>query len=106
MRYVLLIAMCGAGVFGQNSLDELLAEALRANPEIVAAQKRYEASKQRPAQVSSLPDPMISPGYNASGRPWPGAGLGSEPVANVGVMVSQEFPFPGKRKLAGDMAAK
>ena len=106
MRYVLLIAMCGAGVFGQNSLDELLAEALRANPEIVAAQKRYEASKQRPAQVSSLPDPMISPGYNASGRPWPGAGLGSEPVANVGVMVSQEFPFPGKRKLAGDVAVK
>lgn len=93
-------------MFGQNSLNELLAEALRSNPEVIAAQKRYEASKQKPSQVSSLPDPMISPGYNASGRPWPGAGLGSEPVANIGVMVSQELPFPGKRKLAGDMAVK
>jgi outer membrane protein TolC len=107
VRYVLLIVICGAAAFGQDSrLNELLAEALRANPEIIAAQKRYEASKQRPAQASSLPDPMFSPGYNASGRPWPGAGLGSEPVANVGFMVSQEVPFPGKRKLAGDMAVK
>lgn len=29
-----------------------------------------------------------------------------EPVANIGVMVSQEVPFPGKRKLAGTMAER
>ena len=34
------------------------AEALNKNPEVAAAQKRYEASRQRPSQVSSLPDPM------------------------------------------------
>jgi outer membrane protein TolC len=84
----------------------LAAEALRSNPEILAAQKRYEAARQRPAQASALPDPMISPGWNSSGAPWPGAGLGREPVANVGVMVTQEIPFPGKRKLAADMAEK
>jgi outer membrane protein TolC len=49
---------------------------------------------------------MISPGWNSSGAPWPGAGLGREPVANIGVMVTQEIPFPGKRKLAGDLAEK
>ena len=49
---------------------------------------------------------MFSPGYNSSGRPWPGAGLGMEPTSQIGFMVSQEFPFPGKRKLAGDMAVK
>ncbi len=87
-------------------LKDLLAEALTNNPEIIAAQKRYEASRQRPTQVSSLPDPMFSPGYNSSGRPWPGAGLGTEVTSNIGVMISQEFPFPGKRKLAGDMAVK
>lgn len=89
-----------------GELSELLAEALQANPEIVAAQKRYEASRQRPTQVSSLPDPMFSPGYNSNGRPWPGAALGMEPTSQIGFMVSQEFPFPGKRKLAGDMAVK
>ncbi|MEZ5398779.1 MAG: TolC family protein [Bryobacteraceae bacterium] len=87
-------------------LEDLLAEALRNNPEILAAQKSYEAARQRPSQASSLPDPMFSPGYGSNGRPWPGAALGKEPTSNIGFMVSQEFPFPGKRKLRGDMAAK
>lgn len=87
-------------------LDDLLAEALRNNPEILAAQKSYEAARQRPSQASSLPDPMFSPGYASNGRPWPGALLGTEPTSNIGFMVSQEFPFPGKRKLRGDMAVK
>jgi len=79
---------------GRVAISALAAEALRSNPEILAAQKRYEAARQRPSQVSSLPDPMISPGWNSSGAPWPGAGLGMEPVANVGVMITQEIPFP------------
>lgn len=89
-----------------ETLRELVSEALANNPEIVAAQKRYEASRQRPSQVSSLPDPMISPGYSSNGRPWPGAGLGREPTSQIGIMASQEIPFPGKRKLAGEMAVK
>ena len=96
-------------IFAQSDrtdLGDLLAEALRSSPEIAAAQKRYEASRQRPSQASSLPDPMLSPGYNSNGAPWPGARLGTEPTSNIGVMLSQEIPFPGKRKLAGDMAVK
>src|ERR1039458_9106132 len=84
----------------------LINEALRNNREILAAQKKYEAARQRPAQENSLPDPMISLGYNSVGNPLPGAGLGSRVLANVGVMVSQELPFPGKLKLKGDMAFK
>jgi outer membrane protein TolC len=81
-------------------------EALRRNPEILAAQKRYEAARHRPEAASSLPDPMFSAGYAGAGRPWPGAGMGVQPAANAGFMVSQEFPFPGKRKLRGDVAFK
>lgn len=87
-------------------LEELVAEALRANPEILAAQKRYEAARQRPTQDSSLPDPMLSLGYASAGSPRPLAGLGLEPMANAGLMISQELPFPGKRKLRGDIARK
>ncbi len=108
-RALLLVPFLASGLWAQSDrtdLKDLLAEALSNNPEIVAAQKRYEASRQRPSQVSSLPDPMFSPGYNSSGRPWPGAGLGTEVTSNIGVMISQEIPFPGKRKLAGDMAVK
>jgi outer membrane protein TolC len=49
---------------------------------------------------------MISLGYNSVGNPLPGAGLGRDVLANAGVMVSQELPFPGKLKLKGDMAYK
>ena len=35
-----------------------------------------------------------------------GAGLGRDVLANAGVMVSQEIPFPGKLKLKGDMASR
>ncbi len=106
-----LIALSGAGWAEQSGperlrFDDLAAEALRSNPEILAAQKRYEAARQRPSQASSLPEPMVSLGYTSNGRPWPGAGLGVEPTSNAGFMLTQEFPFPGKRKLRGEIAAK
>ncbi len=89
-----------------SGLDDLVAEALRRNPEIVAAQKKYEAARQRPEQESALPEPMVSLGYNSNGSPRPFAGIGREPTANAGVMLSQEFPWPGKRKLKGDIASR
>src|SRR5260370_33896628 len=105
IRYLGLIAVLPA-LSGAQPLASLLEEALRNNREIVAAQKKYEAARQRPTQESILPDPMISLGYNSVGNPLPGAGLGKDVLANAGVMVSQEIPFPGKLKLKGDMAAK
>ena len=87
-------------------LTDAVAEALARNPEITAAQRRYEAARQRPIQARTLPDPMVSAGYNASGKPWPGAGLGVEPTANIGVMVSQELPYPGKLDLRASIAAR
>lgn len=104
-----LVLFLAAPLWGQQpdeQLKSLLREALQNNPEIMAARKRFEAARQRPTQASSLPDPMFSPGYNSNGRPWPGAGLGTAPTSQIGFMVSQEFPFPGKRKLAGEMALK
>jgi len=104
--FVLSLTLSAQGQNERLRLDSLAAEALQNNREILAAQKRYEAARQRPSQASSLPDPMFSPGYSASGRPWPGAGLGTEPTSQIGFMLSQEFPFPGKQKLRGNMATK
>jgi outer membrane protein TolC len=87
-------------------LTDLIREALANNPEIRAAQKRYEAARQRPAQEGALPDPMVSLGYASNGGPLPGQGLGTQPTSNIGVMVSQELPYPGKRKLRGEIAGK
>ena len=109
MKTGLLLAVLSAAPVGQAAMlqvGDLVAEALRNNPEILAAQKRYEAARQRPTQASSLPDPMFSPGYTSNGNPLPGAQLGVNPTSSIGFMLSQEFPFPGKRKLRGDMALK
>lgn len=87
-------------------MASLVDEALRNNREILAAQKKYEAARQRPSQQSSLPDPTLSLGYASNGPPWPGAGLGSNPTSNIGVSIAQQMPYPGKRKLRGEIAQK
>jgi outer membrane protein TolC len=88
------------------TLASLVDEALANNPEIAAARYRHEAASHRPSQERSLPDPMISAGWSSSGNPLPGAGLGTEPTANIGFMVTQELPFPGKRALLVSMATR
>ena len=93
-------------VAGAQPLAQLVDEALRNNREILAAQKKYEAALQRPAQASSLPEPTVSLGYTANGGPWPVAGIGTAATSNAGIAISQELPFPGKRRLRGEIAAK
>jgi len=87
-------------------LEDLVPELLASNPEIQAARKRYEAAQTRPRQESALPDPEIRAGWASAGVPFPGFGLGTEPMANIGLELSQEIPFFGKRTLRAGMAAK
>lgn len=102
----LWLAMSTFATGQELRLNDLISEALANNPEIQAAQKRYEASRQRPSQVSSLPDPMFSPGWTSNGNPLPGGQLGTSPTSAIGFMVTQEVPYPGKRKLRGEIATK
>ncbi len=102
-----LSSLASAQPTGEHlKLSQLVEEALRANPEIVAAQKRYEAARQRPPQESTLPDPMISLGYASVGSPRPIAGLGRDPNAGAGLMITQEIPFPGKLSLRGALSSR
>jgi cobalt-zinc-cadmium efflux system outer membrane protein len=93
-----------APLAGAQPVSSLVEEALRNNREILTAQKKVEALRQRPAHESSLPDPTVGLGWASNGPPWPGAGLGVNPTSNLGVMVSQEVPAPGKLKLRGEIA--
>jgi len=66
----LMLLFAGSAAVGQDlRLNDLIVEALANNPEIAAAQKRYEAARQRPSQASSLPDPTFSPGWTSNGNP-------------------------------------
>jgi outer membrane protein, heavy metal efflux system len=105
----LVVVLGAAALYAEDSrlqLNDLIKEALTNNPEIQAAQKRYESVGQRASQAGALPDPMFSVGYNSVGNPLPGAGLGRDPVANIGAMVSQEFPGMGKRRARVDVSNK
>ncbi len=105
IRFWFWMAMLPA-LAGAQELAPLVEQALRSNREILAAQKKYEAARQRPAEAGSLPDPMVSLGYTSNGGPWPVAGIGSAPTSNAGISFSQEMPFPGKRKLRTEIAGK
>jgi cobalt-zinc-cadmium efflux system outer membrane protein len=103
---VLLVSPAGAQPQERLALADAVAEAVARNPAIGAAEHRYDAARQRPIQERSLPDPTISAGYVGSGRPWPGAGLGVEPTANIGVMISQDLPYPATRNLRASLASR
>ncbi|MBN2338299.1 MAG: TolC family protein [Acidobacteria bacterium] len=91
---------------GSLRLEELLEQMLARNPDLLAARKRWEAMQKRPGQAGALPDPTLRLGYTSVGSPLPGAGLGSAPMASLGIGVAQGIPFPGKRGLRSAIAER
>jgi outer membrane protein TolC len=88
------------------SLAGLLSEAERNNPEIQAARHEWEAAKQVPTQVSTLPDPQAVLQHVSVGSPRPFAGYTNSDFAYIGLGFSQDIPYPGKLKLRGEIARK
>ena len=83
-------------------LDALVAEALANAPEAVAARASVEAAQRRIVPARTLADPFVAATYQNDGRNF---SLGTAEGSFLGVMVSQAFPWPGKLRLAGDVAA-
>ncbi len=89
-----------------TSLSELLHEASRNNSSIAAAGDAWQAAKQVPRQVSTLPDPTFTYQQFSVGSPKPFAGYTNSNFAYVGIGVSQELPWPGKLRLRGEVAKR
>ncbi len=83
------------------ALAALVEEALRANPDLAAARAEAEAARAVPAQARALPDPMLSVGYENDGL---APSLGEMPMTRLFVMGSQDLPWPGTRRLRGEVA--
>ena len=83
-------------------LNDLIQEALKKSPEILAAESRAKAAGYRVPQAGSLPDPMFMFGYQNEG--WERYTFSKEPDAQWMFSASQMFPFPGKRSLKEQMA--
>ena len=87
-------------------LAELLDEAEKHNPQIDAARQGWQAAKQVPTQVSTLPDPQFNLQHLSVGSPRPFAGYTNSDFAYIGLGVSQDIPYPGKLKLRGEIAKR
>lgn len=87
-------------------LDDLIAEAERNNPQIQAARHGWDAAKQVPTQMSTLPDPQFVLQHVSVGSPRPFSGYTNSDFAYIGFGVSQDFPYPGKLRLRGEIAKK
>jgi len=82
-------------------LQALVAEALARNPDLHAVQSAIAAAQTRTVAAQARPDPMVSMTYTNDG--W-APSLGSMAMTTLGFMVSQEFPYSGKRQLRADLA--
>ncbi|NGZ97153.1 MAG: hypothetical protein CV089_13725 [Nitrospira sp. WS110] len=82
-------------------LADLIPEALARNPELVAARKQWDAATNRIAQARSLDDPTLSVHL------WNFPQTFNVTRADNSIFgLSQNFPFPGKLALKGDIAGR
>jgi len=90
-------------VFGEElDLGWLIEEALKNNREILMATDKASAAEHRILPAQSLPDPMVTFGYqNTSLNTY---NYNKDDFSYWIVSASQMFPYPGKRGLKGDMA--
>ena len=113
---LLLFSIFGKEIFAQEPapqharvvtpLADLLQEAGKNNPQIEAARQGWQAAKQVPTQVSTLPDPQFTLQHLSVGSPRPFAGYTNSDFAYIGLGVTQDIPYPGKLKLRGEIAKR
>lgn len=110
MRYISLILLCtglGAGALAQShhgeslQLANLLREARERNPEIRAAQKKWQAMQARIKPAGTLADPQIA--LQVMRAPYP---LRNAFENERAFTLSQMFEFPGKLGLMSGMAGR
>jgi len=97
----LAIPLEASGATTVLSLPQLLEEAQRANPNILAARKRWEAAQARIPQSQGLPPPRIGIKFEEIPR-----GTVRLNQATIIYSLIQSLPFPGKLSLKHQVAIK
>ena len=87
-----------------TSLQSLMDQLEKNNPEIRAARFRFEAATKRPSQVGALPEPKLTLANVGVGHPF--SRLNVSEFAYRGIGLAQEIPFPGKLGLAAEEARR
>jgi outer membrane protein TolC len=101
--FVALLVFAVPGWLHAAAPDDLVQEALTANPEIKASQARWEMFTAKARQAGSLDDPMLMFGID-SGLVRDPSNFRADPATAKVVGISQMIPFYGKRALAREAA--
>ncbi len=102
MTIVLFCSCLSVAWAEQASLDHMVAEALSHNPELAAAQARWEQFKYKVPQANSLDDPMLS--FSFSNYPTDTYSSDETPMTGNELRLAQKFPYPGKLAAREDLA--
>lgn len=109
--FSLITLLFSACVFAaeQPAIEQVLTlkaatdQAVQDNPDLAQIQARAQAMAAIPSQMGTLPDPEIS--FNAMSLPVNTFSTRQEDMTQLGVGISQSFPFPGKLSLREQAAA-
>ena len=82
------------------SLDELAEQMKQNNPQLKQADQNYLAAKAIVPQITAWNNPQVGLSQN----PLPGSRLYPGQSQEFSYMLTQSFTFPGKKRLAGDIA--
>jgi len=84
-----LALLLAGNLFGAEQLESWIGTALKENPALVAAAKKWEAARAKIAQARGLPDPMFGVDVERDSTRF-------SSYMNTEWMLSQKLPWPGK----------
>src|ERR1700687_5510228 len=88
----------------RTTLQDMVAELDRQNPEIAAGRRSVDASVAAIAPAGALPDPPLSAGVMSGVRAFPYVPTTNPEDSFRQFSASQEFPYPGKLPLRTKIA--
>ncbi|MFA5112545.1 MAG: TolC family protein [Desulfobaccales bacterium] len=87
-----------------TNLQALIAETLKANPEIKKMASLAVAAKETIKPAGALDDPTVS--FGITNLPTDTWAMNKDPMTQKMLELSQKFPFLGKRRLRSEVAAE
>ena len=101
--FVVVAAPAVAGAQGVVKLQALVDEAVQRHPTVRGAERMAAAADEIVSREGALPDPMLSVGLRNFRVDNPR--LSADPMSGVEVMITQDLPFPGKRRRRAAVAS-
>ncbi|TYO98252.1 outer membrane protein TolC [Geothermobacter ehrlichii] len=98
----LLFLLLPLQVWAIPTLDRLVDEALRNNPDLQAARARWQMVGHQEIPAGTLPDPQLS--LSLVNLPTDTLAFDETPMSGKDIRLSQKFPFPGKLGTRRQMA--